>query len=205
MPGSEDLLVINGGEPAMHKEFYQFMDLIKKTNAPCHIYSNGTNFNPYTYPIAIPHVQLIIPIHGTEKIHDNLTNRKHSFQETICSLQYLNQIHAHYSIKFILSEELINSEFSIQDFLLAYDIHPDVIYLSRMNETIKSRENACSLPDMEKLKHYLHKTQIQLKSHYHLKYLDFPPCMLIEDNDLAAAADNIEQIEYYFNDCEFIM
>lgn len=205
MPDNEDLLVINGGEPAIHKEFRQFTELIKNINVPCYIYSNGTNLNSFTYPVAVPNIHFIIPIHGSENIHDTLTNRKHSFRETISSLQHLNHIHAQYSIKFILSEELINSEFSIQDFLPAYDLQPDTIYISRMNKTIKSRENAFSLPDMKILNQYLHKTQIQLKSHYHLKYIDFPPCMLMENTTVSPDISNIEQVEYYFNDCEFIM
>lgn len=195
--GNTDLIVLNGGEPTLHPQFNKFIEHIKEFSLICNIYSNGTLINNRTYPVAYEMISFIIPIHGNENTHDYIAGRKGAFQDTITSLKYLNTIHSRYSLKFIITNEMVNSDFSIKDFLANYALNPEEIYIARVNATIKSRKNEYKILPLDQTKNYILRAYNELNDSFLIKYLDIPACLLPDCNVLNITVPNLD---YYFND-----
>ena len=112
-----DLIVLNGGEPALYLGFSNILlFLYKQYNSSVAIYSNGTNLDILKIPDS-SRFRFITPIHGNKNLHDFITQNSGSFDKIPKNIYLLEQKKCKVNIKFIVSQEMIESNFNIQDFL----------------------------------------------------------------------------------------
>lgn len=199
--GEGSYLIVNGGEPTLHSEFYQIINEISKLNLTVKIYSNGVKID--TNKILNKKIEFIIPIHGSEIKHDHLTRRAGSYKNTLKSLRSLSVASIPFSIKFILSQEMIDDKFDIMNFLVKNKLNVKEIYLSRMNNSKVANKNNYTIPKSEDLIRYLKLQYKNLKLDYKIKFIDIPRCFLADLNIDDFNVINIKQKEeFYFNDVE---
>lgn len=200
---SKDWIIINGGEPTIHKEFYEFISEVRSLGCTVKVYSNGIEID--SKRIENENVELIIPIHGSENVHNELTRNKTAYRKTIYSLQELQAQNIPYSIKFIISKEMLESHFDIVSFLAEEVLEPSTIYLSRMNTTVKSKVNKYGIPEEQQVKDYLRNQVLNLRAKYSIKFLDFPKCYIPVDLFKEKEGHIYEKEEFYFNDYKYDM
>ena len=200
-----DLIVINGGEPCVYPDFDNLLEYISRLNCQCNIYTNGTLLMHSKIPISNSNILFVIPVHGSQITHNFIAGRTDSYTETIQSLIFLQKHNIRYALKFIISKEMIFENFNISQFIKEYSFNPEVIYLARMNTTIKSTANKYTAPNNIEVVEFLNYNASILKSKYLLKYLDFAPCMISEIHFIHSKPTELETHKFYFNDSEYTM
>lgn len=86
-----DLIVLNGGEPTLHPDFYNIIEYImNKTESFISIYTNGTIINTKRIPNT-ERIKIIIPIHGNAEVHDLITQNPGSYQSTLKTLHEMQK------------------------------------------------------------------------------------------------------------------
>ena len=87
------LIYFFGGEPLLHPQFVDFLELVEKFRYPSSLTTNGILLGKYLKPIgAARHLnQLTVSLHGVGKIHDNLIGRVGVFQEIVSAIHRLKE------------------------------------------------------------------------------------------------------------------
>ena len=200
-----DLIVINGGEPTIHPEFYKIMgNLTNCYNAAITVYTNGVSLDVAHLP-AESRIMFVVPIHGPATIHNEITRNPVAFKATLTHLRELGQTSFRYALKFIINEQIIQMAFDIGSFLKENELCPCEVVLARMNETKISRKNHYNVPQLSSLRDYLNCQIRNLHSHVSLKLLDIPPCLvdaISTPNDICAFQ---KSPQFYFNDPHYVM
>ncbi len=191
-----DLIVLNGGEPTLHPSFYNILlFLYKQYNSSVAIYSNGTNLDILKIPNS-SRFRFIIPIHGNKSLHDCITQNSGSFDKTLKNIYLLQQKKCKVNIKFIVSQEMIESNFNIQNFLERKKLFPDTIIIARMNNTEKSKKNNVKSLFMPQFSDFIQKSYINLRKKMRVEFLDVPICFLPDFENY-----NIQKTpSFYFSD-----
>lgn len=202
-PTSEDFIIINGGEPTIHSQFYELINQFSGIPAVVKIYSNGVKID--ASKLKNHEIEFIIPIHGCAEVHDGLTRVKGAYENTINSLKKLQKEGIPYNLKFIISREMIASGFNICDFISRYDFNPKEIFLCRMNDTKKGSLNHFLLPDKERVRNYLNLQISELENNYPLKLLDFSFCYLNEEYQNLFEKNDLPEAVFFYNDDRFDM
>lgn len=192
-----DLVVLNGGEPTIHPEFYTLLKKIQnEIPSEIAVYSNGISLATSKLP-QNNDTFFVIPIHGSEIQHDRIAQTKGSFKRTLSNLCDLEANIHRYRIKFIVNDMMISTNFSFNDFLAEYKLNPEEIVIARLNKTIKSQKNQVTLPSEVELITYIQEQVDNLKNDYIIKFLDIPPCHINDCNNIIY--DSNTPI-FYFND-----
>ena len=188
-------MVINGGEPSLHPEFYK---IVSNASNMCSvkIYTNGTMIDATKLP---KNIELVIPIHGYECAHNRVTRNQESYKLTIETLQRLQENFIRYSIKFIINEDMINDEFDILKFLKVNCLSPCEVWLARLVESKVAMKNNYVVPNIKKVKEFLVETTKRLSGFYCVKYIDLAPCQILDDK--IVDIDDESNSVFYFNDC----
>lgn len=84
-----DRVIINGGEPLLHKSLSDMLNFLAEVGCEVLIYTNGRLLAEKNFPALNKNFRFVIPIHGDKKIHDNATRIKGSFDETLRGLESL--------------------------------------------------------------------------------------------------------------------
>lgn len=182
-PDESDKIIINGGEPSLHPDFYKTLNYIE--NHFCSntvVYTNGTLLKTNELK-KLKRTFFVIPIHGCKNLHNEITRNIFSFDQTIYGVQELQNENLPYAIKFILNKDMVESDFQIYDFLQTNNLHPNKIFLARLNKTIKAVQNNVQYPSFFDLQKYLHKCHNSLKKIYELIYLDIPLCFIMDEDN----------------------
>jgi MoaA/NifB/PqqE/SkfB family radical SAM enzyme len=87
--GYNPVIFLTGGEPFLHSRIIDILRHIKKKGLHCGVCTNGTSLNEdlITCLAKINPDNLIFSIHGTEKIHDEITKVKGSYKKVIHNLK----------------------------------------------------------------------------------------------------------------------
>lgn len=196
-PSQDDLIVLNGGEPTISPCFYSiWSEAVASQAGHVDIYSNGRSLQVNrSSPAASKKTRFIIPIHGSEAIHDRVTGSVGSYAQTMNSLRSLSGWD--YSLKFIISSLLVAEKFDIFRFLASSDLHPSSIFLARQNQTEKSERNHLPSPPKDEEREFLRKNINALSGRIPLFLLDYPPCFFPEYS-LTGIPRFIP--EFFFND-----
>lgn len=182
-PDETDKVIINGGEPSLHPDFYRMLDFIEKqfcTNTV--VYTNGTLLNVDGLG-TLKRTIFVIPIHGDKEVHNGITRNVDSYDQTIRQMYNLQYNKIRYAIKFILNKQLVESRFNIHSFLRANELRPEKIFLARLIETKKALKNQVQYPLMFDLQVFLRENHECLKKNFELVYLDIPLCFLVNDTE----------------------
>ncbi len=196
---SGDTVVINGGEPSLSIYFEQLLIYLSKLECRVVVYTNGRRLKDIVIPNS-DNIQFVIPVHGDGRLHDKITQVEGSYQNTIESIKSLQEKGVLYSIKFIINDEMIETNLNLEKLLRNNGIYPKEIVLARLNETRKSKINNYYPPQCIRERKYFRKCFNGLKEKYDLLLLDFPPCYmedhLLENIDMNKTND----IRFVFSD-----
>ena len=176
--GDTDLIVLNGGEPSIHPDFYHILRLAyEETAAHVVTYTNGRQLDLQRIP-ASDRLRFVIPIHGSEFIHDDIAQRKGAFADTLLTLKRLENANSNYAIKFIVNDDMVRMNFQMTEFLTSHGLHPREIMIARLNATKKSRLHGVKIVGRKALKAYLSEQEKMLQGGTTVKYIDIPPCLI---------------------------
>ncbi|MFW6024898.1 MAG: radical SAM protein [Candidatus Woesearchaeota archaeon] len=92
-----DEIHITGGEPTIHKDFFKILNFLFSNypNKDFVLVTNGRMLSYDTFCNKLSRFnfeRFLIPLYGTKKIHDEITNVKGSFEQTIRGLKNFNNI-----------------------------------------------------------------------------------------------------------------
>lgn len=91
--GKDDRVIVNGGEPTIHRDFFGFLDLIGNRGATIDLFSNGIRFAKKEFADRVlSHKKLYIRIPlfgGTADVHDTLTGCPGGFDSVTKGLDYI--------------------------------------------------------------------------------------------------------------------
>lgn len=80
---TKDRVIVNGGEPTMHDDFFGFLDAICTRGAKIDLFSNGIRFSDKRFTqrvLAYKNIYIRIPLFGASaEMHDNLTGHPGGF------------------------------------------------------------------------------------------------------------------------------
>ena len=203
MPDESDLIVLNGGEPTIHPEFYELLDEIQERfDSEIAVYTNGSILDFSRLKLS-KRIFFVIPIHGMEETHDSFTRRPGSYQRTCENVYFLDKRHFRYRLKFIVNNEMIFSKFDILRFLQEKGIMPEEVIIARLNETAKSVSNGVTLPPDNQMKKYVNEQLRRLSGMCKIKLLDFPPCDINDQGEIMGS--ELDAPQFYFNDPDHAM
>lgn len=203
-PDEDDLIVLNGGEPSFHPEFYNLLlALQSEYRSDIAIYSNGSILNVSKLKAKnSANTFFVIPIHGNEGMHNKITQVNGAFQHSISNIKLLNKIGYRYKIKFIINEMMILENFNIAELIYNQHLSPEEIIIARLNGTTKSKKNNVIIPTKQELVKYIQEQIKHLNGRYKIKLLDFPPCYIIGYSHQITVANTPV---FYFNDINNVM
>lgn len=91
--GKVGAITITGGEPTIRKDFFSILDLCRSNNLKVGVQTNGRNFHdPHFFAQlnGFENVSFVIALHGPDpSIHDAITRRQGSFDETVQGIRNL--------------------------------------------------------------------------------------------------------------------
>lgn len=90
---AEDRVIVNGGEPTLHREFFSILDAIQRRNATIDLFSNGTRFGDAKFLerlLNYDRFYIRVPLFGGDaKTHDYLTGHPGGFETVARGLDAL--------------------------------------------------------------------------------------------------------------------
>lgn len=111
---SGDRVIINGGEPTVHKDFWAILDAVKMRGATIDLFTNGKKLADNNFAVRVldyDNIHVRVPLFGsTPEKHDFLTGIKGNFEATTMGLDNLyNNMrgHATLEIKLLMSKATI--------------------------------------------------------------------------------------------------
>ncbi len=99
-------IIITGGEPTIRHNFLEIISFLKSENLTAEIQSNGRKFSDYDFAKQTSNYikKFTIALHGPNKeIHDQITQTKGSFNETVKGLENLVNLKVDIWGKIVLS------------------------------------------------------------------------------------------------------
>lgn len=157
--GENDRVIINGGEPLLHKEIETILLGLISYNCEVLVYTNGRLLVNHDFSMLTDKFRFVIPIHGYETIHDNITGVQGSYQETIQGLKYLveNSI-CKVDVKLILNNEIIANDPKGLKTIEGFEqnvVFNNAIHLTKMANTVISLKNNCKPISNDTAAYYL--------------------------------------------------
>lgn len=144
---NKDRVIVNGGEPFLHTQIDQILHGLKKIQCEVLIYTNGRLLKSKNFSQLNDKYRFVVPIHGTEKIHDTITGIPGSYKETISGLKHLvNTSECEVDIKLILNPQLMESDPDGTKLMNSFDtdiVFNNAIHLTKMADTIVSKRHDC--------------------------------------------------------------
>ena len=153
----KDRLILNGGEPLLHKEINEILNYISNTNIETLIFTNGRNLTKLNPNFLTKNIRFIIPIHGDENTHNYITKDTKSFQETLSSFKWLyeNNLPCLVDLKIILNNETIK-KLKFEKALKIWKEIPinNAIHITKMMDTKVSKTNGCQSLNLDVVNKY---------------------------------------------------
>lgn len=156
--GANDRVIINGGEPLIHSEFMELLDMASQFHCEILVYTNGRLLKNYDFSKIKSPVRIVVPIHGDEKLHDEITGVRGSYRETIEGLDSFRADKKDLmDLKIILNNGMIVSEERFSEVLRSLDnvYFNNAIHLTKMADTRISIANGCKSLDHHAVSYYL--------------------------------------------------
>lgn len=111
---SEDRVIVNGGEPTVHREFWEILDCIDRIGARIDLFTNGIKLKEESFVRRLlkhHNIHIRVPLFGsTPETHDRLTGVSGNFDATAQGLDYLCKYlpnDATFEIKMLLSKATV--------------------------------------------------------------------------------------------------
>ena len=144
----DDRVIVNGGEPLLHTQIESILFGLRKYQCEVLVYTNGRLLTQGDYSLLNERYRFVIPIHGTEIVHDKITGISGSYKETITGLRHFaNTTTCAVDIKLILNKQLMVADPDGARIKDAFDkdiVFNNAVHLTKMADTIVSMRNGCS-------------------------------------------------------------
>ena len=140
---SNDRVIINGGEPFLHSEIINILYSLKTFNCEVLIYTNGRCLKDFDFDFITEKYRFVIPVHGYEKLHDEITRCSGSFMSMKEGLEHLSHFKCNVDIKVILNNQMISSDYEFEKTIQAIDSlsFDTSLHITKMADTIVSKRN----------------------------------------------------------------
>lgn len=156
---SDDRVIVNGGEPLLHTQIENILLGLRKNQCEVLVYTNGRLLSMVDFSQLNEKYRFVIPIHGTETVHDKITGIPGSYKETIDGLRYLHNTSAcEIDIKLILNKQLMEVDPNGTKIKNAFDteiVFNNAVHLTKMADTIVSKRHGCSSVSNEEAAGYM--------------------------------------------------
>jgi len=94
--GAGDRVIINGGEPTVHRDFFCFLEKTSQTGALIDLFTNGKLLAESSFAakvLSYSPIHIRIPLFGaTASVHDSLTGFKGNFDKTLSAIRNVVEI-----------------------------------------------------------------------------------------------------------------
>lgn len=187
---SDDRVILNGGEPLMHSNINEILEILKTIRCETVIFTNGRLLDRINLSILNEKFRFVVPIHGYENLHDEVTRVKGSYMETVKAMKLFdNELNkCLIDLKIILNDGMIKNKEEFKKTLNALDTiyFNNAVHITKMADTIVSKKNKCvSMNDNNIVAHY---TQLLFNhfSKYNHNIKIFDTCI-----------KDIKEVEYY--------
>lgn len=201
---SKDRVIVNGGEPLLHTQIDSILLGLQKYQCEVLVYTNGRLLTRMDFSQLNDKYRFVIPIHGTEPIHDKITGVHGSYKDTISGLRHL--VHSSVcsvDIKLILNHQLMDADPDGVMIKNAFDtdiVFNNAIHLTKMADTIVSMRHSCRSVSNEEAAGYM-KIYFDYFANRNVKVKLFDTCVKditgIENTDIREFG---EDIVVYFKD-----
>lgn len=206
--------VLNGGEPTIHTDFLEIIKCCSNLKE-CVLFTNGRMLTEFSqeviHQIVTSLSQITIPIHGSQQIHDWITQVPGSFSQTISGLKRLKEYSTpscNVEVKFIVNPYMIKEGFNIHDFLInnGFTEESITVVLAGQVHTRVAKGNGIPSPlDYEQITgEYLSSQLTTLLGKYRIKIMDIPLCALTPEvqNRILQYGDHADDVlyEYWYYD-----
>lgn len=149
-----DEVIINGGEPTIHKELIDIIKYVKSKNADVILFTNGRAFKNFNYLNQILKngiTQISIPIHGTEIIHDKITRVKGSYRETLRGIKNIKKLKkgskTSIELKVVLCKSNIETIPKVIEKILQLDVADRILISTLFQTEVAKRNGEIVLPN----------------------------------------------------------
>jgi MoaA/NifB/PqqE/SkfB family radical SAM enzyme len=147
----KDRIVYCGGEPTVHSQIVEIMEITKKYGANIYFLSNGRKFKDFTFAKKITEEMkgcISIPIYGhVSTLHDYLTQSVGSFAETMKGIENLFKLRDEYNFHFQIELKVLTCKPNyiflpkIVTFIQKKFPSPDYVVISSLDVSKRVRKN----------------------------------------------------------------
>lgn len=212
----QDRIIINGGEPTLHKHFKKIIACACSYGAETIIYSNGSSFVSESFTKQILNLRpdrITIPIHGNQPEHDFITKTPGAYFRTfqginnICKYQHQPIL----ELKFIITETMVKENFSCFQYILKNNLLSScisVVVTGQVNTKCASTNKfICTYND--NYMHYAEKQIEELLKIIPVKIYDLPFCRFSKSfyNKICQNTTHLytPQCNYFFLDFKHLL
>ena len=152
-----DRVVLNGGEPLLHKEINLYLEILSKLEVETLIFTNGRMLKLLNPNNLKSNLRFIVPIHGNKEVHDFITGVSNSLEETLESLYWIqdNAKDCNVDIKIILNKETIQENQFLESVKtwesLAFN---NALHITKMADTKVSIKNGLKSLSLDEVSMY---------------------------------------------------
>ena len=132
--GTGDRVVVNGGEPTVHKDFFAFLNAIKSRGAYIDLFTNGMRLAEPEFLddlLKYSPMYIRIPLFGASAaVHDKYTNCPGSFDKVVSAIDRLVSVmdkKVFLEIKMLLSKGTVNQNEQIFEICRERWTHPQTL------------------------------------------------------------------------------
>lgn len=143
---AKDRVIINGGEPFLHTEIDNILSGLISYGCEVLIYTNGCILSQLDMSNLPKRFRFVIPIHGYEILHDNITGVRGSYKETLKGLNALIQnTSCLVDIKIIINGSMLSKDYDGNLLISSLsDVHFNhAVHITKMADTMVSKKNKC--------------------------------------------------------------
>ena len=144
---SGDRVILNGGEPLLHSHINEMFGILQSIGCEVVVFTNGRLLNCINYGILNEKFRFVVPIHGFESLHDEITRVKGSYTETVMAMKCLTESSngSLVDLKIILNSGMIENDKSFEKCLQTFSEIPfnNAVHITKMADTLISRKNGC--------------------------------------------------------------
>lgn len=151
--GVGDEIIINGGEPTIHKDLIKILKYIKQKKASVILFTNGRAFKSIEFLKSVNECglsQISIPIHGNMEIHDRITCVEGSYNETIEGINNISKLsknkHTLIELKIVLCRSNIKIVPSVIKKILSFNVADRILISALFQTELVKRNNEVVLP-----------------------------------------------------------
>ena len=167
----KDRIILNGGEPLLHKEINEILNFLHQKGVEILIFTNGRNIRKLDAQCLNKNIRFIIPIHGDREIHNFITKDERSFDDTVDSLKWLadNNFQCQVDIKIILNEKTIEENGFNSSLRVWKSLPFSSLHITKMMDTKTSITNGCISLEKERVNLYTSKLFNEFKDSKKIK------------------------------------